>query len=86
MARTRQHEPLRIPENWVRQDRSFVIQLERILDDIYAHMNNADAWRSIYPVGAVYTSVENKSPATLFGGTWESMQSSTGIYMWKRTE
>ena len=31
----RQHEPLRIPENWKGQDRSMVIQLDRILDDIY---------------------------------------------------
>jgi len=29
------HEPLRIPENWRGQDRQFVIQLERLLDDVY---------------------------------------------------
>ena len=29
------HEPLRIPAGWTGQDRSFVIQLERLLDDLY---------------------------------------------------
>ena len=28
-------EPLRVPSEWKQQDRAFVIQLERILDDIY---------------------------------------------------
>lgn len=27
----------------------------------------------VYPVGAVYTSTSNTSPATLFGGTWEAV-------------
>lgn len=31
----KQHEPLRVPNNWKEQDRALVIQLERILDDIY---------------------------------------------------
>ena len=29
---------------------------------------------SIYPVGAIYMSVSNTSPASLFGGTWEQIQ------------
>lgn len=32
----RQHEPLRVPEGWRDQERSLVIQLDRILDNIYA--------------------------------------------------
>lgn len=28
----------------------------------------------IYPVGSIYMSVNNTSPATLFGGTWEQIQ------------
>lgn len=28
----------------------------------------------IYPIGAVYISVNNTSPGTLFGGTWEQIQ------------
>lgn len=29
---------------------------------------------AIYPVGSIYMSVNNASPATLFGGTWEQIQ------------
>lgn len=29
------HEPLRVPENWKGQDRALVIQLDRLMDDIY---------------------------------------------------
>lgn len=29
------NEPLRVPEKWTGQDRAFVIQLERQLEDIY---------------------------------------------------
>ena len=29
-----------------------------------------DMWKKIYPVGAVYISMNSTSPATLFGGTW----------------
>ena len=32
-----QHEPLRVPQGWNNEDRGFVIQLERIHDDIYRH-------------------------------------------------
>ena len=31
----RQHEPLRVPQGWTSQDRAFVIQLERVLTDLY---------------------------------------------------
>lgn len=29
----------------------------------------------VYPVGSIYMSVNNTSPATLFGGTWAKMES-----------
>lgn len=32
-----QHEPLRVPQGWNEQDRSLVIQIERVHDDIYKH-------------------------------------------------
>lgn len=32
-----QHEPLRVPRKWGPEERSFVIQLENILNDIYKH-------------------------------------------------
>ena len=31
-------------------------------------------WQTIYPVGAIYISVNSTSPATLFGGTWEALR------------
>ena len=34
----RQHEPLRIPDHWRGQDRVFVIQINRLLDEIYAQL------------------------------------------------
>lgn len=37
----------------------------------------------VYPVGAVYTSVDPTSPADLFGGSWEQI-STTSPYSWKR--
>ena len=30
--------------------------------------------QKVYPVGSIYMSVNNASPATLFGGTWEQIQ------------
>ena len=34
----RQHEPLRVPEYWKGQDRTFVVQLDRMLDEIYREL------------------------------------------------
>ena len=38
----RQHDPLRVPERWQGQERAFVIQMERLLDEIYAQLGNLD--------------------------------------------
>lgn len=38
----KQHEPLRIPENWRTQDRVFAIQLNRLLDEIYAKIGTLE--------------------------------------------
>lgn len=37
-------------------------------------MKWSDIWPLVYPVGSVYISVSETSPATLFGGTWESIE------------
>lgn len=38
----------------------------------------------VYPVGSVYTSVNNVSPASFLGGAWEQLSSTD--YTWKRVE
>lgn len=35
MATYRQHEPLRTPAGWTEQERALIVQLERLLDDLY---------------------------------------------------
>ena len=39
---------------------------------------------NLYPVGAIYMSAVNTSPAQLFGGTWEQLDTVDNIYAWKR--
>lgn len=36
-------------------------------------MKWSDIWPLVYPVGSIYISASETSPATLFGGTWESV-------------
>ncbi len=38
---------------------------------------------TIYPVGAVYISIESTSPASLFGGSWTAI--SSGYALWTTT-
>lgn len=45
----RQHKTLRVPDNWRGQDRSFVMQLEQILDDIYNNLNSVKSVLGIKP-------------------------------------
>ena len=37
-------------------------------------VEKSDLLNLIYPVGSIYMSVNNTSPATLFGGTWEQIK------------
>lgn len=37
------------------------------------YMPDVEIWKQIYPIGAVYISVNNTNPETLFGGTWEAL-------------
>lgn len=45
---SKRREPLRVPANWTGQDRQFVIQLERILDDIYGRFGEGAVSDVIY--------------------------------------
>lgn len=44
MAKDRppQRVPLRVPENWKGQDRAMIVQLERVLDDVYRRLGSLD--------------------------------------------
>lgn len=48
-----------------------------VLDEsgwIYSRALSSLILEAVYPVGSIYMSVNNTSPATLFGGTWEAIQ------------
>lgn len=34
----------------------------------------ANVWEVVYPVGSIYTNINNVEPSTLFGGTWEQIK------------
>ena len=38
----------------------------------------------VYPIGTVYMNMNSTNPSALFGGTWQSMTNSLGVYMWQR--
>ena len=40
--RLKQHEQLRVPRNWKDEEKAFIIQLDRILDDIYTLLGKLD--------------------------------------------
>lgn len=41
---------------------------------IYSRALSSLILEAVYPIGSIYMSVNNTSPATLFGGTWEAIQ------------
>lgn len=47
------------------------------LDDVNINVDK------IYPIGSIYISVNNTSPASLFGGTWEALEE--GYALWTTT-
>lgn len=44
------------------------------IDDTHVLHNGKRLVDVIYPIGAIYISVNSTSPATLFGGTWEQIK------------
>lgn len=48
-----------------------------VLDEsgwIYSRALSSLILEAVYPIGSIYMSVNNTSPAILFGGTWEAIQ------------
>ena len=49
--------------------------LKKIADnDIADFLTRQDLLNVVYPVGSIYTSVNNVSPQTFLGGTWQQIQ------------
>lgn len=57
-------------------------QVNQSVDDLTNTVNNKVAeltatvneyWKTVYPIGSIYISINNTSPATLFGGTWNQI-------------
>jgi hypothetical protein len=80
-----QYEPLVTPTKWQGEERRFSIRLTQLLDDLFgkygslsaqmkAPQNTSVDLLSVYPVGSIYLTVNDVSPAVLFGGTWERLK------------
>ena len=48
--------------------------LSGVTSAIQTQINNKTTLNEVYPVGAIYMSVNSTSPASLFGGTWEQLK------------
>ena len=54
----------------------FITWIRTFLDDVYAPKGSGGniTLDDVYPIGAIYMSVNSTSPATLFGGTWSKIE------------
>ena len=89
-----QHEPLRVPQGWTDQARAFVMQLERIFNDIYKRFRNLtvkteELDSSLTPIGTVKdgtfttTTVASETNTTLCSLTLEKgVWIITGGFQW----
>ena len=53
---------------------NLVVKTINVEEIIGSNLNLIEIFNRIYPVGSIYFSANNVSPATLFGGTWEQIQ------------
>ena len=66
MSKTRQHQPLRVPNGWKEQDRALVIQLERLFDEIYSLTSRLE---DISVTDVAYDATTKKLTLTINGNT-----------------
>ena len=66
MSKIRQHEALRVPQGWNGQDKAFVIQLERVLTDLYRLFGILD---DTAVKGIAYDSATHNLTVTIGGET-----------------
>lgn len=55
-------------------DTNLNLMQDNIENELNAKVNTSDLIDLIYPVGSIYMSANNVSPANLFGGTWEQIK------------
>lgn len=80
----RQHETLRVPNNWNGQDKAFVIQLERVLTDIYRLFGSNE---KAMVTDVAYDSQNKKLTITVNGVTSDivsvaTIKSDMGSFTW----
>lgn len=70
------NEPVPINSAVPNEGNSKYLILDSIAEDIEAIFDEKlnSYWDKIYPVGSIYMSMEETSPAELFGGRWEKIQ------------
>ena len=55
----------------------FITWIRTFLDDVYAPKGGGGGgitFDDVYPIGAIYTSVNSTNPSILFGGTWQRLE------------
>lgn len=62
----RQHQPLRVPNGWKDQDRAFVIQLERLFEELYSLTSRLE---DIAVTDVAYDATTKKLTLTINGNT-----------------
>ena len=66
MSKTRQHQPLRVPQGWTDQDRALVIQLEHLFDELYSLTSRLE---DITVTDVAYDATTKKLTLTIDGNT-----------------